>query len=80
MTNNFIQDWPAGLHRLAESIPGHLKRQQIRARNTISRLHNCVCSVSQALGRFFSQFSRNGLSLFVAIAILTFISFAAVGN
>jgi hypothetical protein len=39
--------------------------------HNFSSKHNCVCSVSQTLGRFFSQFSRNGLSLFVAIAILT---------
>ncbi len=79
MTNNVIRP-DARLHRLAVSIPGLLIRLQTRARITISRLHNCVCSVSQTLGRFFSQFSRNDLSLFVAIAILTFISLAAVGN
>jgi hypothetical protein len=44
------------LHRVAESIPGLLKRLQIRARNTISRLNIIVCAQCR---QFLADFSAN---------------------
>jgi hypothetical protein len=57
MTSNFIGPARhAMLHRLAESIPGLLKRLQIRARNTISRLNIIVCAQCRKL---LADFSAN---------------------